>query len=458
MGPSRVLPPTVVAVGLGALVAASIVAAPSAAFAAAPVQPRTTCAQFSGSSLTGFVAAAEKRFPQQECLAPSQQQISVGTSLSVTAPASLDFDGAVLTGTSSLTSSMFVVTPKASSSVLTDVTLSTGPTNGVQCEARCIVTDATVEGFREDGVFLTATSEDSVIGGAASSLAMTTVGDSIGLWAHGTEGLTIGYLVNRYDNHYGALLQQVTGTSSHTCAVTSIRSSDTGNSRSSMNWPANDHGSGLQLEKTSGCVFSSVVATGQGGYGIALGEATNNQFGDVTITGELQGGLNPGINFSHGASNNTFTKATIDHETIAVEIGNNGSSGGGSKSGNDNGNVFDSLTAADNGYGVIDIEGGSGNSFDKVVGDDNGAHKPFYAALLMFNAGSSATTDNTVKAADFTGASSVTHDTAEYDVYADSASSGNSVTLTATDPATYQDAACEDLSGSNTFSGCSAGS
>ncbi|MGH9172459.1 MAG: hypothetical protein ACRD0Z_16575 [Acidimicrobiales bacterium] len=414
-----------------------------------------SCGKYTGASLTGFISAAESAFPVEECLYPLRQRITVAAGLTVSSPAILDFDGAKLSGGPGLTTSMIVVEPSAADSAVTDVTLSKGPKNGLQCSGTCSVTQTTIEGFEDDGLYVSG-NDESVIGGKTANSQVSTIGDGIGLLVNEAIGVTIGYFSSSYDNHYGALLQSVTGTTATACTATSIKTEDTGKATATWSWGVNDAGSGLQLKGTSGCRFASVKASSQGGYGIALGNSSDNVFGTVAITGESHGQLNPGINLSHSAAGNVFKTVNVVHKSVAVDVGNDGVAGGGGTSGNDD-NVFENLSAKDDTYGVIDFHGGTGNRFGSVTSTDDGSPNGFYIALVLFKQSTSPVTGNVVTSATFTGSPAAPHDTPDYLVYADSGSSGNSVTIAKDASTTYKLAPCEDLNGGNSFSGCDPG-
>jgi hypothetical protein len=178
----------------------------------------------------------------------------------------------------------------------------------------------------------------------------------------------------------------------------------------------------------------------------------------MSASGEDHGDNNPGINLDSGSAHNTINSATIDHESVGLEIGNSGVKGGRGQTGNDD-NAFGTLSFADDSYGAIGIIGGTGNIFWSVTGTDMGnAGGMFYLGLIQFRtnaATGSPDTGNIVKSAVFSGeAWKGVYDTAPYVVYADAGTSGNSVTLRSVSSVTYKVAPCGQTRDSNNFAGC----
>jgi hypothetical protein len=426
----------------------------------------TNCTPYTGTNLATFIVAAEANYPVTECLSTAADSLSVGSTVQITAPAIINLEGATVTGTSALSGAILDVATSSAGTKIVDVTLSEGKGagDGIDCHAACTITQSTVEGMKGDGIFVT-DAPGSVIGGNTDAAVVSTVGNAkSGIEVNHTVGVTIGYVTSTLDNHFGVSFETVSGTASMPCSVTSITTTDVGTESALWKLPTNISGSGLDLSDTgttsgTGCSFQSVTANGQGGYGLALGGSSYNSFASVSTTGQLKGHNNPGINLDSGSAENTITSATITHETVGVEIGNSGVKGGAGEVGNDH-NSFGTMTFTGDSYGAIGIIGGSGNTFTSVTGTDIGnAGGGFYEGLIQFRtntaSGSGADTGNVVTSASFTGAPREgKYDLAPYVAYADSSTSGNSVSLSSVDAVTYSIAPCGQTQGTNKFAGC----
>jgi hypothetical protein len=457
--------------GITAIALAMLVTVPATLASAAPragtsSSEATSCTPYAGTKLAGFVSQAEANYPATECLASPGESLSTGGEVTLNAPAALDFAGATVTGTSALRADMLDFSSTAGGSSITNVTLSEGKGsgNGIDCHAACSITASTVEGMKGDGIFVTS-APGSVIGGDSVASEVSTVGSAkSGIEVNHTVGLTMGYVTSTLDNHNGVFFSSVSGTASMPCSVTSITSIDVGNVSALWGLADNITGSGLEVSHTgttigTGCSFQSVTANGQGGYGLALGSSSYNTFASVSTTGQTVGHNNPGINLDSGSAENTIASATITHETVGVEIGNSGVKGGAGEIGNDD-NTFGTMVFTNDSYGAIGIIGGSGNTFASVTGTEIGnAGGGFYEGLIQFKTnsapGSGADTANVVTSASFTLAPKEgKFDLAPYVAYADSSTSGNSVTLSSVDALTYKVAPCDQTQGSNDFTGC----
>jgi hypothetical protein len=253
----------------------------------------------------------------------------------------------------------------------------------------------------------------------------------------------LGYVVSEYDNHYGVLLNGDTQ-----CSVASLQATDTGEPDTTFGLLSNPYGAGLELLHSSACIFDSVSAIIQNGYGVAIGASSSNVFSSVIIAGLNN---NPGLNLDAGSASNIFADVSITGKTNGINIGSDGTPNGAGESGN-NDNEFGVVTLSGNGFGAIEIVGGSGNLFQSVTGT-NESSNGIYLGLISFRTdpGVSTDTNNTVRSADFTERG---NKRPKYIVYADDNTSGNTVTLTSVDPTTYSIAPCLDANGGNLFTGC----
>jgi hypothetical protein len=425
--------------------------------------PITNCIEYTGTNLAAFVTAAERTYPKTECLSSSGESLTTSAEATLDEPAVLNFEGATVAGTSALTDAMVNVTAAGGS--ITDVTLNegAGSGNGIDCHAACRITQSTVEGMRGDGIFVSA-APGSVIGGDTPASGVSTVGNTdAGLEVNHTVGVTLGYVTSTLDNHYGVDFQTVSGSASMPCSAESITTTDVGAASSEWGLSSNISGSGLELigsgtTSGTGCRFQTVTANGQGGYGLALGSSSYNSFSAVYASGESHGDNNPGINLDNGSAHNTISWATVDNETVGIEIGDSGVKGGAGGAGNDD-NAFGTLTFGDDTYGAIAVIGGSANTFFMVTGVGVGnAGGGFYEGLIQFRTNPSTgspDTGNVVRSAGFSGAAGEgKYDVAPYVVYADAGTSGNSVTLRGVSASTYKVAPCSQTPGSNSFAGC----
>jgi hypothetical protein len=313
-----------------------------------------------------------------------------------------------------------------------------------------------VQGMKGNGIYISR-APGTVIGGSTAASEVTTIGNTkAGLEVLNTSGITVGYFVSSYNNHYGA---EFSGDSSP-CAVTSIVATDTGIASTTWGLATDNGESGLELLGTgtatgNACTFQSVTANVQGGYGLALGHSSYNSFAAVSITGEAKGQVNPAINLSGGSAYNAFASVDVNHESMAIYIGNDGVKGGKGEVGNDH-NTFSALVATDDSYGTINIIGGSGNKFTSVTGTGEGSDGKYYLGLIQFRTNpqtENPDTNNVVGSAKFSGAPMAKWDTAKYVLFADTGTTGNSVTLKSVAPITYSQSACS-LHAGNTFTGC----
>jgi hypothetical protein len=459
--------------GMTGVVLTMLALAPAALASAAPRSTTasvtkatiTNCTKYSGSKLSSFIAAAEAKYPATECLYHVGESLSAASTVQITSPVAVNFEGASVSGTAALKSAILDVTTSSAKTKISDVTLKEGKGSGdgIDCHAACIITDSTVEGMKGDGIFVT-DAPGSVIGGDSVASKVSTVGNTkSGLEVNHTVGVRVGDFTSTLDNHFGVSFETVSGTALMPCSANSITTTDVGTVSGLWKLPANISGSGLELVNTgtkigSGCSFKSVTANGQGGYGLALGGSSYNTFAHVSTTGESKGHNNPGINLDSGSAYNTFTSATITHETVGVEIGNSGVKGGSGEVGNDH-NAFGTLKFTNDSYGAIGIIGGTHNTFTSVKGTEIGnAGGGFYEGLIQFRTNpvtKGPDTGNVVTSASFTQAPREgKYDLAPYVAYADSATSGNSVTLSAVDAVTYSIAPCDQTKGTNKFAGC----
>jgi len=433
-----------------------------------PTKTVTFCAHpYAGTSLTGFIAAAQVSYPATECLSAWGESLTVAATAQIEAPAALDFEAAKLTGTSSLGGTMLDVGLHAARTSITQVTLAqgSGSSNGITCSVTCTITASTIEGMRGNGIFVSgAGSDGSVIGGSSPATRVSTVGTLLsGIMFNHDAGVTVGYVTSAYDNHNGVLFNSV----SAPCSATSISVSDLGQPTTTWGLSKNDSGGGLNLIGTGmgggGCSFNSVTDSGNGGYGVDLTNASHNAFGYVSVTGEATGQLNSGINLSTGSAGNSFTTARVTHEATAVDIGGNGVSGGRGEAGND-GNLFRTLYVSGDSYGSVSITGGEDNTFTTIIGTNEGdaVTGTFYEGLIQFqyqaqylscNGGACPVSGNTVTSATFSGGSGRWWDTARYVVYSDAGTTDNSVRLASMSRASYSKAPCS-AEAANHFEGC----
>jgi len=417
-----------------------------------------SCTPYTGNDLAGFIAAAETSYPATECLSSSGEALTSVNPGTISSPAILGFQGATVTGTSALSGPMLSVATTSANTTIMDVTLNGGggEGDGIACHAACRITSSTVEGMMGNGIYISS-APGSVIGGSTAASEVSTVGNTkAGLEILNTASVTVGYFASSYNNHYGVEYSGDAGP----CATTSIIATDTGIASAQWGLATNNNGSAVELLGTgtaagNGCSFQNVTATTQGGYGLALSGSSYNSFAHVSVTGEPKGQINPAINFSGGSASNTFNSAKVNHESMAVDIGNDGVKGGKGEVGNDD-NVFTSLSATDDTYGTISVVGGSGNVFTSVTGTGEGSDGKYDLGLIQFRtnpATKNPDTSNVVKSANFTGAPMAKWDTAKYVLYTDAGTSGNSATLASVDKITYSQAACSTHTG-NTFTGC----
>jgi hypothetical protein len=433
-----------------------------------PVSSCTKQYQYTGTSLTGFITAGEDAHGNTECLSSLGESLSTGAIARISKPVALNFEGARVTGTSSLTSAMLSINAASSISRVT-LDQGSGSSDGIDCNAACAITASTVEGMRGNGISVSgAVSDGSVVGGTSAATEVTTVGTLLsGLMFYHDSNVRVGYYVSDNDSHNGAFFNTV----SAPCSAVSITAVDLGQPSTTWALPKNDNGSGLELLGTgtvrgTGCSFQSVSDRGNGGYGIDLTSDSWNTFANVWITGEASGELNSGINVDTNSNDNSFPNATVSHEATAVDIGDNGVPGGEGEVGNDH-NAFGSLNVSEDSYGSVSIVGGEDNTFARITGTDegdDGTGSSFYVGLIQFQyQAASRTCDggteacpvigNVVDSASFTGSPSFAKwDTAHYVVYADAGTSDNTVFLTSLSHATYVDAWCDDANGQNHFS------
>jgi hypothetical protein len=409
-----------------------------------------------GPSLTGFISAGENAYPHTECLSRLGESLSTAAIARVNKPALLNFEGARVTGTSSLTSAMLSINAASS---ITRVTLDqgSGSSDGIDCNAACTITASTVEGMRGNAISVSgAVSDGSVIGGSSAATEVTTVGTLLsGLMFYHDSNVRVGYYQSDNDSHNGAFFNTV----SAPCSALSITAADLGQPNTTWALPKNDNGAGLNLIGTgtargTGCSFQSVTDRGNGGYGIDLTSDSWNTFANVSITGEASGELNSGINVDGNSNYNSFKTATVSHEATAVDIGDSGVAGGGGEVGNDH-NAFVTLNVSDDSYGSLSIVGGEDNTFGTISGTNEGNDTTggtFYMGLIQFEQTGSLSCDgapcpvsgNVVGFASFTGAPAdpAKWDTAQYLVYANAGASDNRVTLFDLNRDTYVKSAC----------------
>jgi hypothetical protein len=428
------------------------------ACAVTPRYPSTApiCTRYGGSRLAGFVLAAESSWPVRECLSAPDKSLTVSSAVQVVSPVSLNFEGATVTGSSTLSRPILSVQKTAPGSFISRVTFTRSGGDGIDCHAQCFLIGVSAIDLGGFGVNIDVGANDSEVGGdSVDGEVFTEANAKTGVFIHNVDGVIIGVVESDFDNHYGVLLDKVTGSTEAPCSVASVVGIDTGDV--SPDWPnlaKNNKGAPLELLDTTGCSVAAFTGTGQGGYGLALGGSSHNTFGTVIVTGEISGERNPGLNLAGGSAANTFATLLVNDESIAVDIGNNGVPGKNGEVGNDD-NTISSLVANDDGTGVIDDTGGSDNTFVSVTGTGDGAYGSFYLGLIMFRTpGAGVDSGNVVKAASFAFSGVPRNGTAEYLVYADALTSGNSVRLSKIDSDTYSKAACHNPSRGNRFSGC----
>jgi hypothetical protein len=427
--------------------------------------------QYAGTSLAGFIAAAEQVFPATECLSSPGRSLAASSTAQITRRAALNFEGATVTGTSSLGGPMLSVGGDAATTSISEVLLDegSGSGNGINCDAACTITASTVEGMRGNGIFVSGPGSDgSVIGGTSWTTRVATVGSLFsGLMFNHDSDVRVGYVTSSFDNHNGVFFNFV----SAPCSASSISVTDLGQPTSAWRLSKNDSGGGLTLTRTgttrgTGCSFTSVSDSGNGGYGVNVEAASWNTFTYIAVTGESTGELNSGINVSSGSADNTFSTANVHHEATAVDIGSNGVKGGNGEAGN-NYNSFGTLLVSGDSYGSVSITGGQDNVFTSIIGTNegnDGTGSSFYLGLIQFQYQSGDHTcngdttacpvsGNVVHSAYFSGPPDLpSWDTAHYIIYANVGASDNYVTVSRPSSQTYKDAACDDSGHANHFS------
>jgi hypothetical protein len=433
-------------------------------------------------SLQGFVNAAEEASSAGSCVSVAPGLVvSVSSPVVVSSPAVLDFNGATLNETGSIA---WLLTATAAVTMSDFSFKGDGSGGGLYCEgATCEVDNGNVsdmtDGMRVDSagsltvsgstadsdtdgitarglgvVNVSATSADNdtstgfdlSVAGEHSSISGSADNDMIGLLVNGGSHLSIGDFSATGDNHFGV---DIANSSDGT--ATSLTATDTGTAAGSFG--PSSSGAGIELNPVSGWTFSSITATGQLGYGVAIAGSSHNTFDSIVIDrGTSQGSTNPGLNLDHSTSDNHFHNVSVTGQTVGVLIGGSGAKLPTGQTGN-TGNVFDVLDLAHDTFAGISIPGGNANIFMTVNATDVNSSYPapdraqvrFYGAHCF---------DNTIVTYNSIIDAARAGKVAFYVVYADALAKGNTVNLGKVDAAgSYKVAPFDTERGANTFTG-----
>jgi hypothetical protein len=485
-------------------VSAQVVA--TSAAGGSPVTPRSEACSSSVSLTSGtlqaYIDAAEaaQTSGRTVCL-PANSQLTVDSTATVTAPALLNFNGAMITKAPLMVGPVLSVAGAGvdvvnlhlagnerggaqgggvawlgSDGLMYNDHVSNTTSNGVKvtgADASLTIvlsssddnvnSDLTGDGFFASQGALLTTVDTSATWNDRSGYFLADIADGssvsglsadnrfAGIEAEATNGLKIPDFVSTSDWHYGLYI----GGDSNACSIGQLHITNTGIAQGDL--PGNSYGAGIEFFGARDCQVTSITDTisyhQTSGYGVAL--ARQSSGGDYVGRGsdgnlfrnvQVSGTGNPGIDITGASSGNSFLAANASDCSVGVNIGEG--------TVDNDGNMFAHLVLDNDWFAGIGIENSSANVFQMVQLIDVGSRYPSARGnagiRLIGVAGGNTYEHVTVGVGPHAAGDHAGYKLPQYIVFAQSGTLANRVGIASLTPGTYADAPWADL-GSNEF-------